>query len=204
MQLMKTTNNDYETYQSSRDDHEASSNHENTDSLILEEMDRLYAQRQENSMIEIEEERLQEDDDNEEGEKDCDDEAFHGFRQYLSLASNAMAGSQMAAASMARVGMAGIGTGNIGMADVGIAGIDMAGITMAGVTLAGFGTAFAEPSGTPTSHSETSRSFTNIPTVSTMMAGIDSSHSGMAGILPDSFRNCPMEPIKDTLNNHYV
>ena len=57
------------------------SNNNRTDNIILAEMDRLHSKDDENSNIEVQEMMME--DDNEAGEKDCDDEAFTGFKDYL-------------------------------------------------------------------------------------------------------------------------
>src|SRR5271156_5400276 len=64
-------------------------NEGNTEGLILEEMDRLHLQQHQNDGIEIDE--ILQEDDGEEGENDCCEEAFIGFKEYLGPRNNGAA-----------------------------------------------------------------------------------------------------------------
>jgi hypothetical protein len=64
------------------------SNDENTDTLIMAEMDRIHDERQVRDGIEIDE--ILQDGDNDEGEKDCIDETFNGFKEYMSSTASGM------------------------------------------------------------------------------------------------------------------
>lgn len=67
------------------EDEDRNRNDNDTDALILAEMDRLHSQQREIDEIEMEETLL--DDEKEEGEKECGDEAFTGFKEYLGSTS---------------------------------------------------------------------------------------------------------------------
>jgi hypothetical protein len=67
-------------------DHNEQNNNDRTDMLILSEMDRLYTQRQEDGTageMEDDEEKNVLDEEDDEVDKECDDEAFTGFVDYL-------------------------------------------------------------------------------------------------------------------------
>lgn len=98
--------NDNETIRSTVSDENNYNKDKRTDDLILAEMDRLNSQRLEKGGDEVDE-ILQEDDD-EAGEKDCDNEAMTGFSGYLKTADGTVK-SGAANADTANAGTANLG-----------------------------------------------------------------------------------------------
>ena len=82
-------------------------NDDNTDKLILSEMDKFYAEKEGDDDQESDE--MLREDDNEEGEKDCDDEAYTGFTNYMGSISS---GGLDSAADMNPIGDNGANLGS--------------------------------------------------------------------------------------------